>query len=97
MLGTKAGPEIRLTLGYAMVGGLLLSHALTLYTTPVIYRYLDRLQRALSPAPRGVRLRGCRNGWGRHLKKQPGGVGRPRTPAIFRSVRRRFNKNITTP
>jgi hydrophobe/amphiphile efflux-1 (HAE1) family protein len=49
MLGTGAGSELRQPLGYAMVGGLLLSQALTLYTTPVIYLYLDGLQRYLSP------------------------------------------------
>ena len=52
MLGRGAGSELRQPLGYAMVGGLLLSQALTLYTTPVIYLYLDRLQRWLAPAPR---------------------------------------------
>src|SRR5947208_11941950 len=44
MLGTGVGSEIRQPLGYAIVGGLLLSQILTLYTTPVVYIYLDRLQ-----------------------------------------------------
>jgi multidrug efflux pump subunit AcrB len=49
MLGNGAGSELRKPLGIAMVGGLLVSQALTLYTTPVIYLYLDRLQRKLAP------------------------------------------------
>jgi HAE1 family hydrophobic/amphiphilic exporter-1 len=48
MLGTGTGSEIRQPLGYAMVGGLLVSQALTLFTTPVIYLYLDRLSNAFS-------------------------------------------------
>ena len=43
-LGTGYGSELRSPLGIAIVGGLLLSQILTLYTTPVIYLYLDRFQ-----------------------------------------------------
>ncbi|MDE2378043.1 multidrug efflux RND transporter permease subunit [Bradyrhizobium sp.] len=48
MLGTGTGSEIRQPLGYAMVGGLVVSQALTLFTTPVVYLYLDRLSNWLS-------------------------------------------------
>jgi multidrug efflux pump subunit AcrB len=44
MLGTGTGSEIRQPLGYTIVGGLILSQLLTLFTTPVVYLYLDRLQ-----------------------------------------------------
>ncbi len=48
MLGTGTGSEIRQPLGYAMVGGLFVSQALTLFTTPIVYLYLDKLSTAFS-------------------------------------------------
>jgi HAE1 family hydrophobic/amphiphilic exporter-1 len=57
MLGTGTGSEIRQPLGYAMVGGLIVSQALTLFTTPVVYLYLDNFSNALSRWTRG-RTRG---------------------------------------
>jgi hydrophobe/amphiphile efflux-1 (HAE1) family protein len=50
MLGTGTGSEIRRPLGFAIVGGLVVSQFLTLYTTPVVYLYLDRLHHWLSGA-----------------------------------------------
>jgi AcrB/AcrD/AcrF family len=46
-LGTGPGSELRQPLGYTMVGGLALSQLLTLYTTPIVYLYLDRLRSRL--------------------------------------------------
>jgi multidrug efflux pump subunit AcrB len=51
MLGTGTGSEIRQPLGYSIVGGLLLSQLLTLFTTPVVYLYLDSPRRLAPPPP----------------------------------------------
>jgi multidrug efflux pump subunit AcrB len=48
------GSEFRHPLGYAIVGGVLVSQVLTLFTTPVIYIYLDRLRGYLDKAPEAV-------------------------------------------
>jgi HAE1 family hydrophobic/amphiphilic exporter-1 len=58
MLGTGTGSEIRQPLGYAMVGGLIVSQALTLFTTPVVYLYLDRLSDFFSGWGRSPKLEG---------------------------------------
>ena len=69
MLGTGTGSEIRQPLGYAMVGGLIVSQALTLFTTPVVYLYLDKLSNAFA-------------GWGRSPNCRPGSARRRRTAPI---------------
>jgi HAE1 family hydrophobic/amphiphilic exporter-1 len=62
MLGAGTGSEVRQPLGYAMVGGLIVSQALTLFTTPVIYVYLDGLS---------DRVRGWRSWFGRNPPAHP--------------------------
>jgi multidrug efflux pump len=52
-VGSGIGSELRRPLGIAMVGGLLLSQVLTLYTTPVIYIFFDNLAQRFSPRPAG--------------------------------------------
>jgi multidrug efflux pump len=54
MLGTGAGHELRHPLGVTMVGGLIVSQLLTLFTTPVIYLWFDRLALRFAGRPDGV-------------------------------------------
>jgi len=55
-LGTGTGAELRRPLGITIVGGLIFSQMLTLYTTPVVYLYLDRFQIWCTRLRRGRRL-----------------------------------------
>ena len=66
-LGTGIGSEIRRPLGIAMVGGLLLSQALTLYTTPVIYIFFDTLGQRFSRCVELEKPRHC----GENRKRRP--------------------------
>jgi hydrophobe/amphiphile efflux-1 (HAE1) family protein len=54
MVGTGTGSEIRQPLGYTIVGGLLVSQVLTLFTTPIVYIYMDRLSGWLSRRTRAL-------------------------------------------
>ena len=53
MLGTGVGSELRHPLGVTIVGGMIVSQMLTLFTTPVIYLWFDRLARRVDSAPAG--------------------------------------------
>jgi multidrug efflux pump len=56
-LGRGVGSELRRPLGIAIIGGMVISQILTLYTTPVVYLYLDRLSSWLHNRRRGRALR----------------------------------------
>jgi HAE1 family hydrophobic/amphiphilic exporter-1 len=58
MIGNGVGAELRQPLGYTIVGGLLVSQLLTLYTTPVVYLYLDRLRIWVSRLGKGRAAQG---------------------------------------
>jgi HAE1 family hydrophobic/amphiphilic exporter-1 len=73
MLGTGTGAEIRQPLGYAIVGGLIVSQALTLYTTPIVFLYLDRLNAWFTGASRRKRAR--ITGRATHAQIQPAAMG----------------------
>jgi multidrug efflux pump len=55
-LGSGSGSELRRPLGITIIGGLLISQLLTLYTTPVIYIWFDRLAQRISPRTEAVKI-----------------------------------------
>jgi hydrophobic/amphiphilic exporter-1 (mainly G- bacteria), HAE1 family len=78
MLSHGAGSEMRQPLGYTMVGGLIVSQALTLFTTPVIYIYLDQLSHWISGSKKMVKptRRGTEGAW------EPANGGAKRAPSV---------------
>jgi hypothetical protein len=64
---TGTGSEMRRPLGISIVGGLMVSQVLTLYTTPVIYLYMDRLQLRFRRRKEGGLLEG-------HAPPQPASI-----------------------
>ncbi len=76
-LGTGTGSELRQPLGYAMVGGLLVSQVLTLFTTPVVYIYMDKLSHLLG----GFRLNKAEGSSGQG-PAVPAGVADSKQPSL---------------
>ena len=95
-LGTGMGSELRRPLGITIVGGLIISQVLTLYTTPVVYLYMDRLGRcapahARAPSPRpeagaSEHLGAVHPAAGRDLAARGGAAAR-RDPGVHRACR----------
>jgi multidrug efflux pump len=79
VIASGAGSELRRPLGVSIIGGLVISQILTLYTTPVIYLYLDRLRLWFQP----------RNGWQPWIPFHPITMFRRRRPARADKVRTR--------
>ena len=79
MLGHGAGSELRRPLGYAMVGGLALSQLLTLFSTPVVYLYLDRAHRWYG---RVAGAREARRAIGRAARPDPSDVAAARDEGV---------------
>jgi hydrophobic/amphiphilic exporter-1 (mainly G- bacteria), HAE1 family len=90
MLSNGQGAELRRPLGYAMVGGLIVSQALTLFSTPVVYLYLDRAhywymrRKRARAARKAARLAGIAGG--SHGSDSPDGPdgahGQPPQPLV---------------
>jgi HAE1 family hydrophobic/amphiphilic exporter-1/multidrug efflux pump len=83
MLGNGTGSELRQPLGYTMVGGLLLSQAFTLFTTPVVYVYLDRLSGWFGrrQAAKSAKAAAARGEYGADVPYGPASGAVPSTPS----------------
>ncbi len=100
MLGHGTGAELRQPLGYAMVGGLIVSQALTLFTTPVIYLYLDRLSHWLSGSAKRSDDRGTDRNSRSPVGRAPTArrrIGAVRRGAPGRRPRRRRSRGLVRP